>query len=114
MNSGKTIFAQLTYRESLRDIEVCLRSAQQKLYHMGIRGKVFRNTLAHTNQVRDWRIYVDFAQILIARDRCLYANDSFGVFYFPFQQNRTVPFLFLQSAGQGYGLFRQRPGLKKL
>jgi hypothetical protein len=72
-------FAQLTYRESLRDIEACLRSAQRKLYHMGIRGKVSRNTLAHANQVRDWRIYVDFAQILIGRARRLYANDSFGV-----------------------------------
>jgi hypothetical protein len=72
-------FAQLTYRESLRDIEACLRSAQRKLYHMGIRGKVSRNTLAYANQVRDWRIYVDFAQILIGRARRLYANDSFGV-----------------------------------
>jgi len=72
-------FAQLTYRESLRDIEACLRSAQRKLYHMGIRGKVSRNTLAHANQVKDWRIYADFAQILIARARRLYANDSFGV-----------------------------------
>jgi len=72
-------FAQLTYRESLRDIEACLRSAQRKLYHMGIRSKVSRNTLAHANQVRDWRIYAGFAQILIARARRLYANDSFGV-----------------------------------
>jgi hypothetical protein len=72
-------FAQLTYRESLRDIEVCLRSAQRNLYHMGFRGKVSRNTLAHANKVRDWRIYADFAQILIGRARRLYANDSFGV-----------------------------------
>ena len=72
-------FAQLTYRESLRDIEACLRSAQRKLYHMGIRGKVSRNTLAHANQVRDWQIYADFAQILITRARRLYANDSFGI-----------------------------------
>src|SRR4030066_254382 len=72
-------FAQLTYRESLRDIEVCLRSAQRKLYHMGIRGKVSRNTLAHANQVRDWRIYADFAQILIGIARPLYAEESFGV-----------------------------------
>ena len=72
-------FAQLTYRESLRDIEACLRSAQRKLYHMGIRGKVSRNTLAHANQVRDWRIYADFAQILITHARRLYVNDSFGV-----------------------------------
>lgn len=73
------VFAQLTYRESLRDIEACLRSAQRKLYHMGFRGNVSRNTLAHANQIRDWRIYADFAQILIGQARRLYANDSFGV-----------------------------------
>ncbi len=72
-------FAQLTYRESLRDIEACLRAAQPKLYHLGIRGKVSRNTLANANQVRDWRIYADFAQILIARARKLYVHDSFGI-----------------------------------
>jgi len=72
-------FAQLTYRESLRDIEACLRSAQRKLYHMGFRSNVSRNTLAHANQIRDWRIYADFAQILIGQARRLYANDSFGV-----------------------------------
>src|SRR3970040_1126477 len=60
-------FAQLTYRESLRDIEACLRVAKTKLYHMGIRGKVSRNTLAHANETRDWRIYADFAQALIQR-----------------------------------------------
>jgi len=72
-------FAQLTYRESLRDIEACLRVARSKLYHMGIRGKVSRNTLAHANQVRDWRIYADFAQVLIGIARPLYAKESFGV-----------------------------------
>jgi Domain of unknown function (DUF4372)/Transposase DDE domain len=72
-------FAQLTYRESLRDIEACLRAQQTKLYHLGIRGQVSRNTLAHANSVRDWRIYADFAQVLITRARVLYANDSFGV-----------------------------------
>jgi hypothetical protein len=72
-------FAQLTYRESLRDIEACLRAAQPKLYHLGIRGKVSRNTLANANQVRDWRIYADFAKILIARARKLYIHDSFGI-----------------------------------
>jgi hypothetical protein len=72
-------FAQLTYRESLRDIQACLRGSQQKLYHMGFRGKVSRNTLAHANQVRDWRIYGDFAQILIAQARRLYAHEDFGV-----------------------------------
>jgi hypothetical protein len=72
-------FAQLTYRESLRDIEACLRSAGSKLYHMGIRGRVSRNTLANANQVRDWRIYADFAQVLITRARALYVDDHFGV-----------------------------------
>jgi len=72
-------FAQLTYRESLRDIQACLRAAQSKLYHLGIRGKVSRNTLANANQVRDWRIYADFAQILIAHARMLYTGESFGV-----------------------------------
>jgi len=72
-------FAQLTYRESLRDIQACLRAAQSKLYHLGIRGKVSRNTLAHANQVRDWRIYADFAHVLIATARKLYASDPFGV-----------------------------------
>ncbi|HDP23983.1 MAG TPA: IS4 family transposase [Deltaproteobacteria bacterium] len=72
-------FAQLTYRESLRDIQACLRAAQNKLYHLGIRGKVSRNTLANANQVRDWRIYADFAQVLITRARKLYAGESFGV-----------------------------------
>jgi hypothetical protein len=60
-------FAQLTCRESLRDIQACLRGSQLKLYHMGIRGKVSRNTLANANQVRDWRIYADFAQVVIAQ-----------------------------------------------
>lgn len=72
-------FAQLTYRESLRDIQACLRAAQTKLYHLGIRGKVSRNTLANANQVRDWRIYADFAQVLIAKARKLYTGESFGV-----------------------------------
>jgi len=72
-------FAQLTYRESLRDIEACLRAHQNKLYHMGIRGGVSRNTLANANQVRDWRIYADFAQHLIKIARGLYVNDGFGV-----------------------------------
>jgi hypothetical protein len=72
-------FAQLTYRESLRDIQACLRAAQSRLYHLGIRGKISRNTLAHANQVRDWRIYADFAQLLITKARALYAKESFGV-----------------------------------
>ena len=72
-------FAQITYRESLRDIEACLRSMQNKLYHMGIRGGVSRNNLAHANENRDWRIYADFAQVLIHQARSLYADDDFGV-----------------------------------
>ena len=72
-------FAQLTYRESLRDIEACLRAQQPKLYHMGFRSRISRNTLAHANEHRDWRIYADFAQILIARARDLYRNEPFGV-----------------------------------
>ena len=72
-------FAQLTYRESLRDIEVCLRARQEKLYHMGIRSKISRSTLANANENRDWRIYADFAQVLIQMARPLYANDDFGV-----------------------------------
>jgi hypothetical protein len=68
-------FAQLTYRESLRDIETCLRATGAKLYHMGIRGKVSRNTLAHANEVRNWRIYGEFAQILIGLAKELYADD---------------------------------------
>jgi hypothetical protein len=72
-------FAQLTYRESLRDIEACLLSLQGKLYHMGIRGKVSRSTLADANEQRDWRIYADFAQVLINEARQLYADEPFGV-----------------------------------
>ncbi|MDE2322621.1 MAG: IS4 family transposase [candidate division NC10 bacterium] len=72
-------FAQLAYRESLRDIEACLRGARAKLYHMGIRGTVARNTLAHANETRDWRIYADFAQVLIRTARALYADETFGV-----------------------------------
>ena len=72
-------FAQLTYRESLRDIEACLRSVGAKLYHMGFRGKVARSTLADANESRDWRIYADFAQVLIAIARPLYARDPIGI-----------------------------------
>jgi len=72
-------FAQLTYRESLRDIECCLRAMREKLYHIGIRGKVSRSTIAYANENRDWRIYCDFAQILIHQARKLYANDDFGL-----------------------------------
>lgn len=72
-------FAQLTYRESLRDIETCLRAHQAKLFHLGIRGRVSRSTLADANEQRDWRIYADFAMRLIETARKLYTHDSFGV-----------------------------------
>jgi transposase len=72
-------FAQLTYRESLRDIEACLRSRREKLYHLGIRGRILRSTLAEANEKRDWRMYADFCQILISQARSLYADEDFGV-----------------------------------
>jgi hypothetical protein len=72
-------FAQLTYRESLRDIESCLRAVESRLYHMGFRcTRISRNTLAHANEHRDWRIYADFAQVLIAEARSLYAGEDLG------------------------------------
>jgi len=72
-------FAQLTNRESLRDIESCLRAMQSKLYHIGIRGKISKSTLADANNTRSWRIYADFAQVLISAARKMYANEDFGV-----------------------------------
>ena len=72
-------FAQLTYRESLRDIVSCLRAMGRKLYHAGIRGHLSHSTLADANEHRDWHIYADFAAILIARARTLYQQESFGV-----------------------------------
>src|ERR1700693_686032 len=72
-------FAQLTGRESLRDIETCLRSQRAKLYHMGFRGRISRNTMAHANEIRDWRIFADFARALIAQARQLYRHEPFGV-----------------------------------
>lgn len=72
-------FAQLTFRESLRDIESCLRSMQNKVYHMGIRSRISRNTLANANEKRDWRIYADFAQILIYQARKLYGKEDIGI-----------------------------------
>jgi IS4 transposase len=72
-------FAQLTYRESLRDIEICLRAMQPRLYHAGFRGKVSRSTLADANEKRDWRIYADFAHVLIGAARELYASEDFGL-----------------------------------
>ena len=78
-------FAQLTYRESLRDIEACLSAQTAKLYHMGFRQPVSRSTLADANERRDWRIYAEFAHRLIAQARQLYAHESFGV-----ELNETV------------------------
>ena len=72
-------FAQLSFRESLRDVESCLRAMQPKLYHAGFRGKISRSTLAYANQHRDWRIYHDFAQVLIQQARLLYSQEPFGV-----------------------------------
>jgi len=72
-------FAQLTYRESLRDIEACLRTRSKKLYHLGIRSKISRSTLADANDKRDWRIYQDFATVLIREARVLYSKDKFSV-----------------------------------
>ena len=72
-------FAQLTYRESLRDIETCWRAMNLKLYHAGIRGKVSRSTLADANEKRPWQIYADFAKVLIRIARPLYAGDDFGI-----------------------------------
>jgi hypothetical protein len=71
-------FAQLTFRESLRDIEACLRSVENKLYHMGFRGQVSRSTLADANETHDWRIFADFAQVLINTARPMYAGESLG------------------------------------
>jgi hypothetical protein len=79
------VFAQLTFRESLRDIETCLRAFHPKLYHVGFRGSMAKSTLADANERRSWRIYADLAQGLIAQARSLYANESFGV-----ELNQTV------------------------
>jgi hypothetical protein len=88
-------FAQLTYRESLRDIEACLRSVGRKLYHMGLRSKVSRTTLADANERHDWRIYADFAQVLIGIARPLYVDDPIGVdlthSLYGFHDYRLVP-----------------------
>jgi len=106
-------FAQLTYRESLRDIQTCLRVMQSKLYHMGI-GGIARNTLANANKVRDWRIYADFAQILIAQARSLYREDDIGV-----ELDRTVYALDSSTIDLCLSLFpwasfRKRKGAVKL
>ena len=78
-------FGQLTFRESLRDVETCLRSRHDQLYHLGIRGEVSRSVLADANRERHWRIYHDLAQLLIRRARALYANEPIGA-----ELNETV------------------------
>jgi hypothetical protein len=107
-------FAQLTYRESLRDIESCLRTMKSRLYHMGFRGQVSRNTLAHANETRDWRIYADFAQVLIAQARALYANEDLGLEL----KNTVYAFdsttIDLCLSLFPWAVFRQRKGAVKL
>jgi hypothetical protein len=107
-------FAQLTYRESLRDIQACLRVAQPKLYHMGFRSTVARNTLAHANEVRDWRIYADFAQGLIAIARPLYATDAFGVELTQTAYALDATVIDLCLALFPWAAFRKRKGAVKL
>ena len=107
-------FAQLTYRESLRDIQACLRVAQPKLYHMGFRGTVARNTLAHANEVRDWRIYADFAQGLIATARILYAAEAFGVELTQTAYALDATVIDLCLALFPWATFRKRKGAVKL
>jgi len=107
-------FAQLTFRESLRDIEACLRARQSKLYHMGFRGRVARNTLANANSVRDWRIFEDFAHVLIGIARPLYAGEDLG-----FQLEQTVYALdsttiYLCLALFPWAVFRKRKAAVKL
>ena len=107
-------FAQLTYRESLRDIEICLRALQPKLYHAGLRGTISKSTLADANRQRDWRIYADFAQVLIARARDLYSHDDigfeFGQTAYAFDSTTIDLCLSLFS----WAKFRRRKGAVKL
>ena len=96
-------FAQLTYRESLRDIETCLRAHQSKLYHLGIRGNVARSTLADANEKRDWRIWHDLAMHLIGEARALYADDAFGV-HGAFLQWSGQPAIYRRGYGMSTGI----------
>lgn len=107
-------FAQLTYRESLRDIEICLRAHGAKLYHMGIRGKISRSTLADANENRDWRIYSDFAQVLISIARPLYANDDFGLDLQETVYAFDASTIDLCLASFPWARFRKRKGAVKL
>ena len=107
-------FAQLTYRESLRDIEACLRANQTKLYHMGIRGRVSRNTLAHANSVRDWRIFADFAHLLIQQARALYRDEEFGLALQQTVYALDVTTIDLCLSLFPWAYFRKRKGAVKL
>jgi len=107
-------FAQLTYRESLRDIESCLRAMQDKLYHAGIRGKVSRSTLADANEKRDWRIYADFAQVLINIARKLYRNDDFDIELEETVYALDATIIDLCLSIFPWALFRKRKGAIKL
>ena len=104
-------FAQLTYRESLRDIEACLRSVQGKLYHMGFRGRVSRSTLADANEAHDWRIYADFAQVLIATARpCTRTSRSASIWTAPSMRSTRRPSICACPCFRGRGFGRQRRG----
>lgn len=107
-------FAQLTYRESLRDIEVCLRAHGAKLYHMGIRNMIFKSTLADANESRDWRIYSDFAQVLIKIARSLYAHDDFGLDLQETVYAFDASTIDLCLASFPWARFRKRKGAVKL
>jgi hypothetical protein len=107
-------FAQLTFRESLRDIQACLRVAQPKLYHMGFRSTVARNTLAHANEVRDWRLYADFAPGLITTAWSLYATDDFGVELAQTLYALDATIIDLRLALFPWATFRKRQGAVKL
>ena len=98
-------FAQLTYRDSLRDIEACLRSLGGKLYHMGFHGRLARSTLADANDAHDWRIYADFAQVLIRIARPLHASDlldQVATQELRFIVRAPVPVFFLQLSRSTY------------
>lgn len=107
-------FAQLTYRESLRDIETCRRALQPKLYHPGLRGRIARSTLADANETRDWRIYADFAQGLIAIARTLDATDAFGVELAQTAYALDATIIDLCLALFPWAVFRKRKGAVKL
>src|SRR6476620_6475477 len=107
-------FAQLTFRESLRDIETCLRALASKLYHAGFRGRVSRSTLADADRAHDWRIFADFAQLLIGQARKLYANDPMGVELEPTAYALDSTTIDLCLSLFPWAQFRRRKGAVKL